>query len=170
MERFKSVSILLICFFLFFFACYNLVGNKERGVVSDTTRVVLYDTIAYYKPIAKDSIVVRYIYDKLKRYTTIPDTITDCSTSIVDSVNVVVPIEQKVYSDSLYTAYVSGYRVNMDSIMVYPQREVVTIHSWKKPKRWSIGVQAGYGLNFGHSTYTLSPYIGIGISYNILNF
>lgn len=35
-----------------------------------------------------------------------------------------------------------------------------------KPKRFGIGMQAGYGIN----ARGLSPYVGIGLSYNILKF
>ena len=36
-------------------------STGSNGVVSDTTRVTIYDTIKVIKPIAKDSVVVRYI-------------------------------------------------------------------------------------------------------------
>ena len=35
-----------------------------------------------------------------------------------------------------------------------------------KPKRFGLGIQGGYGIG----GYGLTPYIGIGLSYNIINF
>ena len=38
--------------------------------------------------------------------------------------------EQKVYSDSTYTAYVSGYQPNLDSIEVYPKTVTKITTEW----------------------------------------
>ena len=133
--------------------------NTSVGAVSDTTRVTIYDTIAYYQPIAKDSVVVRYVTEVVK--------VTD---TIIDSVKVQIPITQKVYEDSTYKAYVSGFRPNLDSIFVYPKTEVQTITNKVNDKsRWSVSVHAGYGLTLTKQP-TFSPYIGIGISYNLYTF
>lgn len=79
----------------------------------------------------------------------------------------VLPVEQKIYRDSDYTAYVSGYRPNLDSIFVYPKTTTVTnevYHTLKeKPRRWGLGVTAGYG--FGKDGLSLA--VVVGVSYRI---
>lgn len=79
----------------------------------------------------------------------------------------VLPVEHKIYRDSGYVAYVSGYRPNLDSINVYSSTVTVTndvYHTVKgKTGRWGIGITAGYG--FGKEG--LSPAIIAGISYRI---
>ena len=149
------------------FFVISLVFNARTchtsvGVVSDTTRVFVYDTIKVIKPIPKDSVVVRYVTERLPivHYDTI---------AVFDSVRVEIPITQKVYEDSTYKAYVSGFKPNLDSIFVYPKTEVQTIKIKTKPKRWGIGVQVGYGLTLTGSP-KFAPYVGVGISYNIFNF
>lgn len=136
-------------------------------------REVFYDTIPYYEPVPKDSVVVRYVVATLpiapEEATTTkqisPDTlIAPTQSAESDSAKVVIPITQTTYKDSTYTAYVSGYRARLDSFFVYPRREVVTIK--KPPKRWSIGIQAGYG----YTPKGFQPYIGIGISCKIWEF
>lgn len=92
-----------------------------------------------------------------------------------DTVEVMVPMEQKHYSDSLYDAYVSGYKPSLDSLRIYQTTKVVTITEIVKvpeKKRWGIGVQAGMGVQYGtiHKQMDVGPYIGVGISYNILSF
>ncbi len=77
----------------------------------------------------------------------------------------VVQREQVVYQDSLYKAWVSGYRPKLDRLEIYPRTITHTItndiyHPTNK-KRWGIGIQAGYG-------YPTGAYVGIGISYNLL--
>lgn len=86
-----------------------------------------------------------------------------------DTVEVLVPMEQKHYSDSLYDAWVSGYKPSLDSLHIYQTTKVVTITETVRvpeKKRWGLGVQGGYG--FGKAG--ASPYVGVGISYNLLTF
>jgi hypothetical protein len=77
----------------------------------------------------------------------------------------VLPVEQKIYRDSNYTAYVSGYNPNLDSLKVYPKTVTVTNDIVRIPKcpskKWGLGIQAGY-------SYPAGSYVGIGISYNLL--
>lgn len=78
----------------------------------------------------------------------------------------IVQREQAVYEDSLYKAYVSGYRPRLDSIELYPRTQIVTVtndvyHTTEqRRKRWGLGLQAGYG-------YPNGAYVGVGVSYNI---
>lgn len=84
-----------------------------------------------------------------------------------DSVSVQIPITQRVYETEQYRAVVSGYRPNLDDLVIYQPTQVVRIKD--KPKRWGIGVQVGYGMTVnGKPQFT--PYIGIGVSYNLFAF
>ena len=78
--------------------------------------------------------------------------------------------QTKIYQDSTYRAQVSGYDVQLDWIETYNKtiiREITRVEQIKtKPKRWGLGVQAGYGIGRNG----LQPYIGVGISYNIISF
>ncbi len=88
---------------------------------------------------------------------------------------VTLPIEQRQYTDSNYTVYVSGISPQLDSIHVYPKKvyhdRFVTNYkdrTIKVPdqKRWGIGVSVGYGF----SRDGPSPYIGLGVNYSIFRF
>lgn len=79
----------------------------------------------------------------------------------------VVHREQAYYEDSLYRAWVSGYRPRLDSIEIYPRTVIHTIKDdiyhtikVKDKRRWGLGLQAGYGYSGGF-------YVGAGVSYNI---
>ena len=86
-------------------------------------------------------------------------------TNRIDTVRdtVYLPITQKIYKDSLYTAYVSGYRAKLDSIEVYSKTRTVFVRERAKRKRFGLGVQAGYGF----SGNKVSPYVGVGVSCNL---
>ena len=123
-------------------------------VVSDTIiKVVKVD-----RPIVRESTIVKYKVVRLPIVTN--DTICD---TIKDSVFVQVPIEQKVYSDSNYTAWVSGYHPRLDSISITHQE--VSFHKLvnnsKGSKRLYLGIQVGYGI----TPRGMQPYLGIGVSY-----
>lgn len=88
--------------------------------------------------------------------------------TVVDSVEVEVSMERRTYQDSTYRAQVSGPAIgglhpSLDWVEVY-NRTTTTIA--KKPSRWGIGVQVGYGM----SREGVSPYIGVGVSYNLITF
>lgn len=81
----------------------------------------------------------------------------------------VVLREQAYYEDSLYRAWVSGYRPRLDSLMVFPKTVYRTVTNdiyhtiTPKKKRWGLGLQAGYGHPSG-------IYAGVGISYNLFQW
>ncbi len=153
-------------------------SHSIREPVRDTIRETYVDTIPFYKPVPRDSIVIRYVAEKLpvvKTSTAEPSCPAENVTknmdeqSCCDSVSVQISITQKVYEDSTYRAYVSGFSPNLDSIFVYPKREIITIKEAVKPKRWSVGIQAGYGMTLKQSPQFV-PYIGVGISYSLWQF
>lgn len=74
--------------------------------------------------------------------------------------------EQAYYEDSLYRAWVSGYRPRLDSLQIFPRTVYQTVTNdiyhtiVPKKKRWGLGLQTGYAYPDGW-------YVGVGISYNL---
>ena len=92
-----------------------------------------------------------------------------------DTVAVYLPREVKVYEDARYRAEVSGYEPNLDRIDIFTQTEVVTQSTAqvvKRKTRWGLGISAGYGvaINTTEQTFTPSPFIGVGLHYNIISW
>lgn len=87
--------------------------------------------------------------------------------TIHDSIEVPLPIVQKRYDDSLYTAWVSGFRPNLDSIRLYLPTitETITNTIVKPAPRLSVGVQTGAGV--GIITRQPDFYIGVGAQWRI---
>ena len=134
---------------------------SEMKVKVDTLYV--YDTIFVEKPVIKKVEII----DTLRLPVPITDTLM-----LHDTVFVHLPIEQRQYSDPRYTAWVSGYRPQLDSILIYQRTEYITkeIKTVTKPKRWGIGLQAGYGVSLRNGQVFTAPYIGVGLSYSIINW
>ncbi len=85
-----------------------------------------------------------------------------------DTIQVELPKTQKVYVDSSYVAYVSGYQPNLDSIRVRFPTITTTITQTKEVKkfrRWNVGVIGGYG--YGIKSKSVEPFIGIGVTISL---
>lgn len=159
-----------------------LAGKHSRAMTTDgesvrRDTVTVIDTVVHRVPVAKDSTVVRYVTR------TVPVAAQSCRASrdtasvknerevmpklyasaSGDSATVMLPITQKMYSDTDYRAWVSGYEPRLDSIMVFPRTVTVRETIYKPPSRFSIGLQGGYGI----TPKGLQPYIGVGVNVRI---
>ena len=78
-----------------------------------------------------------------------------------DSIEVPIPIEQKRYEDSLYTAWVSGFRPALDSIRLHQPEIITTITETivKKAPRLSIGLSVGPGVSIDKDHH-MGIYVG----------
>lgn len=87
--------------------------------------------------------------------------------TIRDSIEVSVPIIQKRYDDSLYTAWVSGFEPSLDSIdLRLPTiTETITKTIVKRSPLFSVGIQTGAG--FGIISRQPDIYIGVGAQLNL---
>lgn len=133
-------------------------GTKAQ--VADTVRVTLVDTVTYRVPVARDSVVVRYVTVRLA----VADT---ASTARSDSADVVLPVELKSYTDdSTYTAWVSGWRPCLDSIRVYPRREVVTV-TQAVPRRPRLAVGLTGGVGYGVISRRPDVFVGVGVTWQL---
>ena len=163
--------ITLVFGILLLFNIVNAVGyfvNEHRNAHPGEMKVkvdtlFVYDTIFVEKPVIKKVEIIDTLL--------LPVPITD-TLMLHDTVLVHLPIEQRQYSDPRYTAWVSGYRPQLDSIQIYQRTEYITkeIKTVAKPKRWGIGLQAGYGVSLHNGQLFPSPYIGVGLSYSIINW
>ena len=132
----------------------------ETQVVERVDTMVVRDTIIREKPSYRTEYV--FVRDSVR-------------VQVHDTVYISLPRQLRVYQDSLYRAEVSGIDPTLDRIEVYPQTKIITRTETqtvqvKKPSRWGIGVQVGYGITKQGQTFSPGPYIGVGVSYNILSF
>lgn len=134
--------------------------EAETQVIKQVDTMVVRDTIIREKPIYRTEYV--FVRDSVK-------------VQVHDTVFINLPRQLRVYQDSLYRAEVSGVDPTLDRIEVYPQTRYVTrtetqTISVTERRRWGIGVQVGYGITKQGASFYPGPYIGVGVSYNILTF
>lgn len=134
-----------------------VLPQKERV---DT--LVIYDTIVSEKPIYKEKRITERIL------VPVTDTIR-----VKDTLYLYAEREQIHWKDSLSDVYASGIDVNVDSVLHYIPTQVITkerdVIVKVKPK-WSIGVHAGYGAFANNGQIATSPYVGVGVSYNLFSW
>ena len=146
-----------------FYLTHKLIKQTRTEIVEirDTIEKISFDTIFVNRPIS-------YKVKEIKHDTV---RITDVKH---DSVDVILPVIQKEYRDQTYSAWVSGYQdVNLDSIQVYQKNIFTEINNTKyvtkyKNRPFSLGLQVGYGFDFMNRQ--CSPYVGVGLQYNIISF
>lgn len=151
-----SIITLLACF-LFAKGCEGKKEPPQERVVVRTDTMYVRDTVTVYKP----SKVTRTVKDTIRFI--VKETQVD---TMHDTVYVYLPQENIVWQDDRCIVYAHGVNPQVDSVTHFNTNMVVTKAVTSKPKRWGIGVSAGYGL----SKDGLSPYIGLGISYDIVRF
>ena len=86
-----------------------------------------------------------------------------------DSLQLVLLRVQRHYSDSTFDAWVSGVDPRLDSIKTYQTNMIITKEIpviRVKKTRWGLGFQAGVGAGEDG----LTPYLGVGVSYNLLSW
>lgn len=137
-------------------------GAAAESCGSDTTKTVrtVRDTVTIERPVP----VLATIIDTI--FIPYPDIVI-----IHDTTFIKLPKESREYSGKDYRAVVSGYQPSLDLIQVFPETTTVTrtisAPSRKSP-RWSVGIQAGYGVTLRDRHIAPAPYIGIGISYSLI--
>ena len=170
MKRFLNILCCIgaVLFLLAAALCYHearVSAGAKYETVYDT--IPWFDTIPYYLPVPKDSVVFRYVTATLPAaHDSVPADDDPDEAMAGDSVRVEIPITQKVYSTSDYTAYVSGYRASLDSIDIYRMQYSLEPRPPDKTSRW--GLSAGTGVAW--TPNGLKPALFVGVTYTFKRF
>lgn len=152
MKHFPTIIALLA---LFVAGLSLLLHDRTTQPYATADTIIVRDTIREVQPICTESLVVRTERVRVPYAVHHTDTLHVTTT---DTIEVALPITQKIYRDTAYTAYVSGYRPSLDSIYIYKEQTTITKTAPKSLRRWGIGLQGGYGI----TPKGMQPYIGFG--------
>ena len=167
----KGKNILILVLLLFALVLGFILGRGKKGEerVKEQIRtevVTKYDTIKAIAPEPVHDTIIKWQEARVPK-----EHLREVTKMIngSDSVDVTLPITQRTYRDSNYTAWVSGYKPSLDSIhtynkMVYTTRTIERTIT-KPPRKWGIGINVGYG--YGINSKLFEPYIGVGVTYVI---
>ena len=155
-----SVLLVLATFFMLGF----IIGQKHpqklpvEPIKTKVDTLVIHDTTMSYRPIYVDRVKLDSVL--------VP--VVD-SVKIHDTTFVYLEREKVTWRDSLCEVYASGIMASVDSVRHFQEYKYITIETQvpvKVKSHWGLGVNAGYGVGKGG----LTPYVGVGISYNILSW
>ena len=154
---------------LILLAALALAGSYllgRRSVKPEIVEIHRTDTV-----VVRDTVRETVLVPKI-RYLTRVDTVLLPVPGDTVKVPVLVPISRNVYEGEDYRAVVSGFRASLDTLDIFRKTQTVTntvvqrVEVPGKPKRWGIGVSAGYAL----TPQGMKPYIGAGVQYNFLSW
>lgn len=154
----------IVCFAFAVFLLGSLCGQRRRQTLpispikTKVDTVLIFDTITQIKPISVEKQIVE------RQLVSVSDTVR-----VHDTLFVYLDREQVVWQDSLAVVYASGILPQVDSVKHFRESKVVTIETaypYKVRSRWGLGLQAG--MSAGKDG--LSPYVGVGLSYNLLSW
>lgn len=138
----------------------------RRSVKPEIVEIHRTDTV-----VVRDTVRETVLVPKARSLTRVDTVLLKVPGDTVE-VPVLVPISHKVYEGEDYRAVVSGFRASLDTLDIFRKTQTVTntvvqrVEVPGKPKRWGIGVSAGYAL----TPQGVKPYIGAGISYSFITF
>ena len=139
-----------------------LLSRPEPEPTVVIERDTVWNDTTIYKPMPAETVDIGKTV-----YLRIPYPVPSGRDTIHDSIDVPIPIIQKRYDDSLYTAWVSGFDPNLDSINLRLPTitETVTKTIVRPAPRLSLGIQAGAGMG----VFSRQPdiYLGVGAQWRL---
>ena len=145
-----------------------LIGQKHpqklpvEPIKEKVDTLLIFDTITLTKPVYVEKIQLDSVYMP------VTDTLWKH-----DTLYVYLEREQIQWQDSLCRVYASGINPQVDSVTHFVQETIITREisvPVKVKSRWGLGIQVGYGAGVNGKQVYLTPYVGVGISYNILSW
>ena len=145
-----------------------LIGHKHpqkspvEPIKEKVDTLLIFDTITLSKPVFVEKIKLDSVL--------IP--VTD-TLWLHDTLYVYLEREQIQWQDSLCRVYASGVNPQVDSVTHFVRETIVNREisvPVKVKSRWGLGIQVGYGAGINEKQVYLTPYVGVGISYNILSW
>lgn len=145
-----------------------LIGHKHppkspvEPIKEKVDTLLIFDTITLTKPVFVEKIKLDSVL------VPVTDTLW-----LHDTLYVYLEREQIQWQDSLCRVYASGVNPQVDSVTHFVRETIVNREisvPVKVKSRWGLGIQVGYGAGINGKQVYLTPYVGVGISYNILSW
>ena len=145
-------------------------GHQNAPDIDTVSVKVIHDTILDTVPVPVETRKAGAVKAKLPlaKDTTVIDSCQHTSDSCQHYADVLIPMEQKVYTDSTnYRVVLSGYNVTLDTMQVFRHREYITERIKPPAKRW--GLSVGVGAVVG-TDGRVRPGLFVGATYTFLSF
>ena len=145
-------------------------GHQDAPDISTVSVKVIHDTILDTVPVPVETRKAGAVKAKLPlaNEKAVIDSCQHTSDSCQHYADVLIPMEQKVFTDSTnYRAVISGYNLSLDTMQVFRHREYITERINPPAKRW--GLSVGVGAVVG-TDMKVRPGVFVGATYTFLTF
>lgn len=146
-----------------------LVGRSSVSKAGDARVVARVDTLrdTIPVPVAEryvETVRVPVVVSHSEAVDAPAEIITMVVDTVRDTITAEVPVTQKVYVDSTYKAWVSGFRPSLDSIEVYRKSTTVE-RTVTKERKLSFGITTGAGVG----VFSRKPdvFVGLGLTWRV---
>lgn len=155
-----TIAAALLVVFGYVVGTYNNRAGKGENTYTDTTTVVVYDTIRISSPARQQSKPTprRYFTKTVPTLLAISDTI---EIPYYLDTTLVIPIHQHEYAGDNYRAWVSGFEARLDSISIFAPATTQYIDRYIKPKNL-FAVNATAGIRYSRTT---DMFAGLSLRY-----
>lgn len=160
MRNFAIILLILVSLFLLLGALhYKHKYNQVVGAPSISDTLIVRDTIEIKVPEPKEIKTIK------------TDTVYLPSPTLNDSIDIALPLEEKIYGDSTFRAVIQGYNPTLKEITIYPtnttvmEKSVVTVDKFKYKPNISLSVGYGYGIIHKQNDLFIGVTLSIPICY-----
>ena len=155
MKRIAIVINIIILFTLLFgvLRYYELYHNVLNAPILKDT-ITITDTITVTAPPVKVNKVTK------------KDTVYLPSPTLDDTIDVILPLEEKVYEDSTFRAVISGFKPSLKELTIYPTTTTITEKKLIRTKEKGFKLRPSIGIGYGLIHREPDLYIGISLTYN----
>ena len=140
----------LLCGVLRYYELYHNVLNTP--ILKDT--ITITDTITVTAPPVKVKEVIKN------------DTVYLPSPTLDDTIDVILPLEEKVYEDSTFRAVISGFKPTIKELTIYPTTTTISEKKLIRTKEKGFKLRPSIGIGYGLINKEPDLYVGISLTYN----
>ena len=132
---------------------YELYHNVLNAPIQRDT-ITVTDTIIITAPRLKEKEVIK------------KDTVYLPSPTLDDTIDVILPLEEKVYEDSTFRAVISGFKPSLKELTIYPTTTTISEKKLIRTKEKGFKLRPSIGIGYGLINREPDLWIGISLTYN----
>lgn len=175
LREFAEWFLMLAALSAFMFFAGMRYERRSAADIVISQRDTVVRVLTQYKDFPKPAETALAGFVSVPAYKFITDTILAVESreiTVHDTTVVYLPRERKYYeeADGRLRLWVSGYEPRLDRWELDERQTTITQTIAERRSRWSIGLTAGYGAAVAGGAMQMAPYVGVGLSYALIQF
>lgn len=147
------IYILILCSLGFGVLRYYRLYHNVLNAPTSRDTITVTDTIKI-APVVKEIKIIQQ------------DTVYLPSPTLDDTIDVILPLEEKVYEDSTYKAVISGFQPSLKELTIYPTTTTITEKKLIRMKEKGFKLHPSIGIGYGIVNHKPDIWVGLSLTYN----